>query len=317
MSSSDRDKQTTVQVKIPGRTVLDSVFRKLPTIFPWKQFRVTLIVPDNGIPLIEYQQKCPKKRKKKHIVFSELLFVDRKHDCNNKRFVFSIYTLSKTITFETKDEAIMNEWLGKISEYHSDLYPRFKKYDQIFEAELLDKGLGETMKIKGRHRVALCKESLDLIPVLNEFTELSGGTFVNPNHFSHNFTVRQKHQNFDWPPSLNSKIIELLIKSIRRCGHTDCVFYVEPGRQSQIGEGDLWMEFPKRAIARQIHEFLLANMKLASSKEDQHIHKTPRSRSGSSSENANKQTAHTSPIGKVSSATNFTDEDSDGYLPMS
>lgn len=267
---------TTVQVQMTGRTVLDCLMHKLPSVR--RCYRVALIVPDNGIPIIEYQQASNTKKPKKSIQFINLLFADRKHDTHEK-FAFSIYTTDKTTTFLAQDETTMNEWLNKIKECHSNIYPEFKRYDAIFEANLLDKGLAKTMHIQGPHRVALCKESLDFIPLLTAPYLLSKEPLPEqPNHIP----LKNQQRFCKRHPLLSSNIIELVLKSIRRCGHTDCNFYIESGRHSQIGEGDLWMTLNKKSTARQLHELLLATMKLASSSEESFLYKAPRSRSGSS-----------------------------------
>lgn len=302
-----------------GRTVLDSSMHKLRS--SRKCYRVTLIVPDNGIPVIEYHQAndATLKKPKKSIQFIDLLFADRKHDIDDK-FAFSIYTISKTITFIAKDETTMNEWLSRIKEYHSNLYPEFKHYEAVFEAKMLDKGLAKTMNIRGRYRLALCKESLDLIPLLNETASNSSSQHLD-HHINHQQQMRHNvlqhlpsHQRFDKRhPELEKKKIELVMRSIRRCGHTDNNFYIEPGRHSQIGEGGLWMTLSKKSTARQLHELLLATMKSPANSEDQYLYKTPRSRSGSSSENAHR--VQQSGSSSLNCLGNDIDEDS-GYLPM-
>lgn len=376
IANHSHQQTTTVQVQISGRTILESVMNKFPSPL-WRAYRVALIVPNNGIPMIEYQQKNSKKLKK-HIHFSNLLFADRRHDCNEKKFILAIYAVNKTVSFVAKDETTLNEWLTRISEYHSNAYPDFKKYEHIFEAELLARGLAETMNISGKYRVALCKDSIDLIPIIdcpNQIPQSGVGdgqqsalfqssthAFGNVHHFHHSHlhhhhhhhhhhgggggvspsTTNQSHSSFhsslsssssSHAPSNNSmvqylpshqrfykrhpmlavKTIELLLKSIRRCGHTDCNFYIEPGRHSQLGAGDLWMQLSKRSVARRLHEILLTNMKLAStSQEEQFACKPPRSRSGSSSD-AHRQSVQS----RSSSVANLGDSDSDGYLPMS
>lgn len=325
---------TTVQVQVTGRTILDCNARKLPSSRKW--YRVTLIVPDNGIPIIEYHRTgSSSKKPNKSIQFVDLLFADKKHDTNEK-FAFSIYTIDRTTTFVAKDEATMNDWLSKVREYQSSLYPEFKRYETIFEATLLDKGLAKTMNIQGQYRLALCKDSLDLIPVLSNqqqtiLTNNNTTTTTTTNHhhlpqpLPHHQTFHRRH------PLLRSKTIELVLRSIRRCGHTDCNFYIEPGRHSQIGEGDLWMTLTKKSTARQLHELMLATMK--SNTEDQFLYKTPRSRSGSSSENLvripmlsnnnnstsnnnNHNTNSNNNNYNIATNNNIDVEDDSGYLPM-
>lgn len=268
---------TTVQVQMTGRTILDCLMHKLAR--NKRCYRVALIVPDNGIPIIEYQQASNSKKPKKSIQFINLLFADRKHDIQEK-FAFSLYTTDKTTTFLAQDETTMNEWLGKIKECHSNIYPEFKRYDAIFEANLLDKGLAKTMHIRGPHRLALCRDSLDFIPLLpTPYLPSKEPPATEPT--SH-IPLRNKQRFCKRHPLLSSNIIELVLKSIRRCGHTDCNFYIESGRHSQIGEGDLWMTLNKKSTAQQLHELLLATMKLASTTEEPFLYKAPRSRSGSS-----------------------------------
>lgn len=392
-----------------SRTVLDCIMHKVPSTR--KNYRVSLIVPDNGIPIIEYYQAHQRnsKKPKKSIQFVDLLFADKKHDTNEK-FAFSIYATDKTTTFLAQDEASMNEWLTKIREYHSNLYPEFKRYDSIFEANLLDRGLAKTMNIQGQYRLALCRESLDLIPLLTtassnnnlltkqqQQTNPITSTFKTPisirsshphsqqhhetelpdhhlhhhqafhynphqshhdhhhvphhhhhHHHHHHSSINNtlhttsitphlnhphlpqhlpSHQRFGKRhPLLMSKTIELVIRSIRRCGHTDSNFYIESGRHSQIGQGDLWMALKNKPTARQLHELLLATMKLASTTDDQFLYKAPRSRSGSSSENHRTQQSRSSSLVCLNGGVelsqplpiptgNNIDEDS-GYLPM-
>jgi hypothetical protein len=318
--------------------------RKLPSTR--KTYQVRLIIPDNGMPIIEYQQLgsfVSPKKPTKTIQFVDLLFADKKHD-TGERWAFSIYSINKTVTFLPQDETIMNEWLTKIRELHSDLYPDFKKYDAIFEANLLAKGLARTMHIEGLYRLALCKDSIDLIPVLtNEdqqqqiikapittaTTFSTTGSLTKSNHHhhpsEHHHHLPQhlpSHQRFSKRhPLLASKTIELVLRSIRRCGHTDSNFYIESGRYSQIGEGDLWLALNKKSTARHLHELLLATMKL-SSNDDQFLYKAPRSRSGSSSDNSHlvsemKRAA----INNINTSPMFLNDDKkieedSGYLPM-
>jgi len=263
-----------------------------------KYYRVSLIVPDNGIPVIEYYQargSLSKKKPRKTIHFVDLWFADKKHDTNEKN-AFSIYTVDKTITFFAQDETTMNDWLTKIREYHSELYPELTQYDAIFEATLLDKGLAKTMGLQGHYRLALCKESLDLVPLLSpQMIEqlqqqqqqlLSQKPNIACNSSSSSTSTKQRFSKRH--PWVTQKTIQLARRSIRRCGHTDSNFYIESGRHSTIGEGDLWFALNKKSTARHLHELLLATIMSAASSQadDQFLCKAPRSRSGSSSESA-------------------------------
>ena len=45
--------------------------------------------------------------------------------------------------------------------------------------------------------------------------------------------------------------------SIRRCGHSDCFFYMEVGRLACTGAGDLWMLTEDPNIAENMHAAIL------------------------------------------------------------
>lgn len=261
-----------------------------------------MVIAEDNIPYIEYNSS--KNNSKKRISFIDILFADKKHD-TRKKYAFSIYTINDTITFMTQDETIMNEWLCKIREYHSELYPEFKRYDAIFKACLVGPGLAKDMNILGEYRVAIHKDSLDFIPLLTEKQQQS--QVYHPDNYSNNHHQMQRFHKRH--PLLTSKTIEVAIKRIRRCGHTahSTRFFIESGRQSQIGEGELWMKLEKKYAAQHLHELLLATMKLSSTESE-----APRSRSNSSNDhifkNQNTITYKSQPI-------SYVEEDS-GYLPM-
>lgn len=375
------------------KIALESVLQKQPWLR--KSYRVALIVPDNGIPFIEYNQInsfTSKAKPKKTIQLTDLLFADRSYE-KTEKFAFSIYAIDKTITFLAQDENTMAEWLTRIRENHFNLFPDFKRYEAVFEAKLLNRDLAKTMNIHGPYRLALSKDSLDMIPILtstaiesmnaqqlcnnnntndnkqlnsnlknnekeanNQSSNEGGGTIeakINNNdsktrmeqqerdhlqaQHQQLFLNRRRHQQrfHKRHPLLGLKTIELMLRSIRRCGHTDCQFYIEPGRHSQIGQGNLWMTLSKKSTVRLLHELLVNAMKASACLEDNnYTHmKGPRSRSGSSNDNALKlqQSRSTSqlslsnelkvqPTPAHSSSLTTTSKDdfdeNDGYLPM-
>lgn len=270
-----------------NKIVLDAVLRKLPSTR--KEYRVCLFVPDNGIPYIEYHQLNSKQKPKKTIPFVDLLFADRKYE-KGEKFAFSLFKIDKTITFLAPDESTMMDWLCKIREAHSNLFPEFKRYDIVFEANLMHKGLAKTMNIHGPYRLALSKDTIDFIPVLNKTTiDAACNNSQEPNQMRSDSQSQQRSQQrfHKRHPLLRSKTIELTLRSIRRCGHSDCQFYIESGRHSQIGEGDLWMTLNKKSTVRVFHERLVNAMAPSNSAEDMYPpNKGPRSRSGSSNDNA-------------------------------
>jgi insulin receptor substrate 1 len=49
----------------------------------------------------------------------------------------------------------------------------------------------------------------------------------------------------------------LQMVNIRRCGHKDGFFFMELGRHSPTGSGELWMQVDDAYIAQSMHEVLL------------------------------------------------------------
>lgn len=73
---------------------------------------------------------------------------------------------------------------------------------------------------------------------------------------------------------------ELPVMTIRRCGHSQCQFFMEMGRATVTGAGELWMELEEASIAEQMHGAIIEAMR-NSAKEDL----GPRTRTRSSSVN--------------------------------
>lgn len=51
--------------------------------------------------------------------------------------------------------------------------------------------------------------------------------------------------------------VEFMLTTIRRCGDSQCFFYMEVGRHSAIGAGELWMETVDPLIAQNMHRIII------------------------------------------------------------
>lgn len=91
------------------------------------------------------------------------------------------------------------------------------------------KGLAEEKGIIGNYNVCLTERKLSLVRVGSPVT-LAG------------------------EPRLAS--VEFLLMTIRRCGNTQIYFYLEVGRHSCIGSGELWMETDDALIAENMHTLI-------------------------------------------------------------
>ena len=61
-------------------------------------------------------------------------------------------------------------------------------------------------------------------------------------------------------PLDNPDIHEFTLNSIRRCGHTASTFFLELGRSSVLGPGELWIQTEDSLMAQHMHECILAAM---------------------------------------------------------
>jgi insulin receptor substrate 2 len=75
---------------------------------------------------------------------------------------------------------------------------------------------------------------------------------------------------------------EFPLISIRRCGHTSNTFFIELGRSSSIGPGELWIQADDSVMAQNMHEVILTAMK--SSKNHEEFGPSQRPRSASTSD---------------------------------
>ncbi|XP_023233206.1 intracellular hyaluronan-binding protein 4-like [Centruroides sculpturatus] len=69
------------------------------------------------------------------------------------------------------------------------------------------------------------------------------------------YVLKKKAKEDDDDEEEDDDDIELM--SIRRCGHSDCFFFMELGRSSVTGAGELWMQTEDTIIAQNMHEAIL------------------------------------------------------------
>ena len=82
---------------------------------------------------------------------------------------------------------------------------------------------------------------------------------------------------------------EFPLTNIRRCGYSSCLFFMELGRGSVTGAGELWMESEEASVTHSMHDVILDAMRNCA-KED--LPQTrPRTRSSSFNEPTNRSTA--------------------------
>ncbi|XP_004600051.2 LOW QUALITY PROTEIN: insulin receptor substrate 4 [Ochotona princeps] len=62
---------------------------------------------------------------------------------------------------------------------------------------------------------------------------------------------------------LNTEVASVVVQllSIRRCGHSEQYFFLEVGRSTVIGPGELWMQVDDCVVAQHMHELFLEKMR--------------------------------------------------------
>lgn len=119
-----------------------------------------------------------------------------------------------------------------------------------------NKELGSRKNIVGPHRLCLTSRVLTLVRM----------PLTNP------------HQLWEFP-----------LMNIRRCGYSSCLFFMELGRGSVTGAGELWMESEEASVAESMHGTIIDAMRNCA-KEDL-AQTRPRTRSSSFNEPTNRSTA--------------------------
>ncbi|XP_036029793.1 insulin receptor substrate 4 [Onychomys torridus] len=102
--------------------------------------------------------------------------------------------------------------------------PRF--YKDVWQVVVKPRGLGHRKELSGVFRLCLTDEEVVFVRLNTEVA---------------------------------SVVVQLL--SIRRCGHSEQYFFLEVGRSTVIGPGELWMQVDDSVVAQNMHELFLEKMR--------------------------------------------------------
>ncbi|KAH9380960.1 hypothetical protein HPB48_008179 [Haemaphysalis longicornis] len=190
-----------------------------------------------------------------------------------QRHVLALYTRDDSFALVCENEAELEAWLNELlllqrgsGEVDGDARPK-PLFEHVWQVNVKTKGLGSSRNITGPHRLCLTASALTLVKM---------------------------HTDQENPETL-----EFPLMSIRRCGHSDCFFFMELGRSSVTGSGELWMQTEDTVIAQNMHETILGAMKTSRNKEE--LGAFARPRSSSTSENS-KPITHKRPAHAVGPA---------------
>lgn len=234
------------------------ILRKLKTMK--KKYFVLRSESESCPARLEYYDSEKKYRAgatpKRSICIKTCFNINRKVDAKQK-LVIALYTKDDCFSVVADNETDLEEWLNAMLELqlsgssvngNVQLKPKF---EHVWQVTIGEKSLASTRNMKGLYRICLTLTSLSLIKV---------------------------------EQSDNPETLEFPLMSIRRCGHTNNYFFIELGRSSIIGAGELWLETEHVVIAQNMHEATLKAMK--SCKEHEDLGPLPRPRSSSNSENS-------------------------------
>lgn len=183
---------------------------------------------------------------KRSIPIKTCFNINKRHDIKHNKHVIALYTKDDCfcVILESEDES--DAWLKALlaqqqgEEVPDGVMPR-PTYEHTWQVQLLNRGISTmvpgyktTSELMLTHRLCLTDKTLSLI--------------------------KQEENNViqtDFPLSL-----------IRSCGCLKNYFYLEAGRSSVIGAGEIWMEAEDSHIASNIHQTVYNAMNSSGSREE-------------------------------------------------
>ncbi|KAM3911039.1 insulin receptor substrate 4 [Leptodactylus fuscus] len=181
---------------------------------------------------------CPPKRV---IYLSQCFTVSRRADAKHKHLL-ALYTKDEYFAMVAESEQEQDSWYQALSELINEnkkscLDPEELEenygglrsgplYKEVWQVNVKPRGLGQTKNLSGVYRLCLSNKAVHLV-------------------------------------KLNSDVacVHLLLMNIRRCGHSENYFFIEVGRSSSTGAGELWMQVDDCVVAQNMHETFLDTMK--------------------------------------------------------
>uniref|UniRef100_A0A3B1IMW4 Insulin receptor substrate 2-B-like n=1 Tax=Astyanax mexicanus TaxID=7994 RepID=A0A3B1IMW4_ASTMX len=180
---------------------------------------------------------------KRVIYLYQCFTVNKRADSKNKHLI-ALYTKDEYFAIVAENEQEQEDWYLALSElmsedkkghmdadehlddcYGTALTPG-TVFKEVWQVNVKPKGLGQTKNLTGVYRLCLSSKTIHLVKL-----------------------------NSDTP------CVNLQLMNIRRCGHSESFFFIEVGRSSSIGPGELWMQVDDSVVAQNMHETILETMK--------------------------------------------------------
>uniref|UniRef100_A0A8C9VRT3 Insulin receptor substrate 2-B-like n=1 Tax=Scleropages formosus TaxID=113540 RepID=A0A8C9VRT3_SCLFO len=167
--------------------------------------------------------------------------VNKRADSKNK-YLIALYTKDDYFPIVAEGEREQDEWYQALSDLMSegrraqldadeleDAYGAVSPgtvFKEVWQVHVKPKGLGQTKNLTGVYRLCLTAKTLHLVKLNSE-----------------------------------TPCVNLQLMNIRRCGHSESFFFIEVGRSSSTGPGEIWMQVDDSVVAQSMHETILETMK--------------------------------------------------------
>ncbi|XP_046397313.1 treacle protein isoform X2 [Ischnura elegans] len=180
---------------------------------------------------------------KRVITLQSCFNINRRNDLK-QRYVVALYTKDDCFGLALDSEEEAQQWLDALLETQrgddSAEGERPKPaFEHVWQVQVQKKGLGSSRNILGAYMLCLTSHSLTLV---------------------RNGSSTQQATPAGGAAEMLSDSVEFLLNTIRRCGHSDCFFYMEVGRSSVTGAGELWMQTEDPNIAQNMHDSIFHAM---------------------------------------------------------
>lgn len=198
---------------------------------------------------------------KRVIYLYQCFTVNKRADSKNKHLI-ALYTKDEYFAIVAENEQEQEEWYLALSDLMSEGKKGHAEADElddgygtvtpgtvfkeVWQVNVKPKGLGQTKNLTGVYRLCLSSKTIHLVKLNSE-----------------------------------TPCVNLQLMNIRRCGHSESFFFIEVGRSSSIGPGELWMQVDDSVVAQSMHETILDTMKALKA----YAEFRPRSKSQSSGSN--------------------------------
>ncbi|XP_031565638.1 uncharacterized protein LOC116300822 [Actinia tenebrosa] len=196
----------------------------------------------------KFRSNAPPKRT---IHLTSCFNIARKDDTKHK-FVFALYTREDAFGLICETEEDLDCWLNA-------LLTEKKNSESVTENEYSpnDGGLVKSFSSSSMKREYYSPAShVSSWPVTVKPRGL--GTSKNLAG-SYLLQLANHHLSLVKTPS-EELAADFRLMNVRRCGHTDCFFYMEVGRSCSTGAGELWMQVDDPILAQHLHEVILLAM---------------------------------------------------------